>query len=352
MLMPIMILRLAARDEPSWVIGFFGATLFIAIFIVTPFAAVCTRRCGLRATYILSGGTPLLAVAIVLTTSQLAWWFLAAVVLGLFGGLRWVTAEAYVAELAPAARRGVIIGAFETMVGACFVVGPLLVSYSGIEGARPLAICGGLLVLGLLCLLGLPAIAPHGEGSARAAFTRLARERPAIVIAAVIGGMLESAPTTFLPVVGLASGAAAATAATLVAVLGVGGFICQLPVGHYADKFALERLFRICLWGVLAGGLTLVAAVEWPVLLWPIALLWGAAAGGIYTLAMITIGHAYSGANLVGATAALVFAYSLGGAAGPALAGLAIGAAPAYGFPALMSAVAVLGLLLIRERSV
>ena len=213
MLMPIMTLRLAARDEPSWVIGFFGASLFVAIFIVAPFAAVCTRRFGLRATYVLSGSTPLLAVAIVLSTSQLVWWFLAAAVLGLFGGLRWVTAEAYVAELAPAARRGVVIGAFETMVGACFVVGPLLVGYTGVDGARPLAVCGALLVLGLLCLLGLPAIAPHGEGSARAAFTRLARERPVIVVAAVIGGMLESAPTTFLPVVALAGGTAASSSA-------------------------------------------------------------------------------------------------------------------------------------------
>jgi|LNFM01.2.fsa_nt_gb MFS family permease len=349
MLMPVMTLRLAARAEPPWVIGFFGATLYVAIFIVTPFAAACTRRFGLRATYVLSGSTPLLAVAIVLATSQLAWWFLAAVVLGLFGGLRWVTAEAYVAEVAPANRRGVVIGAFETMVGACFVIGPLLISWTGIDGARPLWVCGGLLLLGIACLFGLPSLVTHGEVSSRVAFTQLARERPLIVIAALIGGMLESTPTTFLPVVSLASGAAAATAAMLVAVLGVGGFICQVPVGHYADRRPLDTLFRLCLWGVLAGGGALLAAVHWPMLLWPIALVWGAAAGGIYTLAMITIGHAYSGVALVGATAALVFAYSLGGAAGPALAGLAIDLAPQAGLPLLMCTVALVGLALIRQ---
>ena len=47
-------------------------------------------------------------------------WLLAVAVLGASGGLRWVSAESYVVSAAPAARRGAVIGAFQTMVGACF----------------------------------------------------------------------------------------------------------------------------------------------------------------------------------------------------------------------------------------
>jgi len=348
MLMPLMTLRLAARGEAAWIIGLFGAALYGAIFLVTPFAAAFTRRVGLRATYALSGSAPLFAVATIAVTARLDAWFLAAAVLGCFGGLRWVTAEAYVAEAAPAARRGLVIGAFETMVGACFVTGPLLVSATGIEGASPLYVSAALLVAGLACLFGLPALATHGADRSRAAFLRLARERPVLLVAAFIGGMLESAPATFLPVAGLAAGLSAAMAAGLVATLGVGGFVCQVPVGYLADRRPLHGLLRACLWSVLLGGLFAFPAARWPGLLWPVALLWGAATGGLYTLAMITIGHAYSGVALVGATAALVFAYSAGGALGPALGGLAVEFAPGWGFAALFGVVACIGLGLIR----
>lgn len=348
MLMPIMTLHLAARGEPARLIGLFGAVLYVAIFLVTPFAAVCTKRFGLRATYVLSGATPLLAVTLLLQTTSLASWFLAASILGFFGGLRWVTAEAYVAQAAPAARRGAIIGAFETMVGACFVLGPLLVTVTGIDDQRPLWLALGLLMTGLLCLVGLPDLAAGSSGSSRAAFTALLRERPAIVLAAVIGGFVETGPATFLPVVSLTGGATAGTAASLVSTLGFGSFLLQAPIGHYADRLELTRLFRACLWVVLLGGIAMGAAGTEPLLLWVAAFVWGAAGGGIYTLAMITIGHAYRGVDLVGATAALVFAYALGGALSPAVSGFVIDAAPRHGFASLMAAVAVLGLMLIR----
>ena len=347
MLRPLMTLRLAARGEAAWIIGLFGAALYSAIFVVTPFAAACTRRLGLRATFVLTGSAPLTAVALILVTARLEAWFLAATVLGLFGGLRWVAAEAYVAQAAPSARRGVVIGAFETMVGACFVTGPLLIAATGIDGTRPLLICAGLLMLGIVCLVGLPPLATHGADRSRVAFLRLAHERPLLLVAALIGGMLESAPSTFLPVAGLAAGLSAGAAAALVAVFGAGGFLCQVPIGYYADRAPLAGLLRLCLWGVLAGGVALWPAAQWPVLLWGVALVWGAAAGGIYTLAMITIGHAYSGVAMVGATAALVFAYSAGGALGPALAGLAVELAPGWGFAALSCAIACVGLRLI-----
>lgn len=349
MLMPLMTLRLAARGEAAWVIGLFGSALFGAIFIVTPFAAACTRRLGLRATYVLSGTAPLLAVTLIAQTTRLDAWFLAATILGFFGGLRWVTAEAYVAEVAPSARRGVIIGGFETMVGACFVTGPLLIAASGIDGPLPLLVCTVLLLAGIACLIGLPAIATTGDDRSRAAFLRLAHERPMLLVAALIGGMLESAPSTFLPVTALGGGLSTAAAAGLVAVLGVGGFVCQVPVGYVADRQPLARLLRLCLWGVLVGGGIACLAQRWPALLWPVALVWGAAAGGIYTLAMITIGHAYRGVALVGATAALVFAYAAGGALGPALGGVAVELAPAHGFAVMTCAIALLGLALVRE---
>jgi hypothetical protein len=54
----------------------------------------------------------------------------------------------------------------------------------------------------------------------------------------------------------------------------------------------------------------------------------------------------------VGATSALVFAFSAGAALSPALSGVVMQWWPSLGFACLMSAVAVTGLLAMRDRGV
>lgn len=350
MLMPVLTVQLAARGEPAWLIGLFGASLYLAIFAVTPFTARITRRCGLRQIYIATGFAPLLVVGIFVSTEVTALWLLAVAVLGASGGLRWVSAESYVASAAPPARRGAVIGAFQTMVGACFVVGPGMLTLTGTEGHFAFQISAGLLIAGLLCLWGLPALAATDDGPTRGAFTRLWRERPLLVMAALLGGFLESGPATFLPVEALDGGLSGRAAAGLVAVLGVGGFIIQFPLGVLADRWQPATLLRALLWAGLGGAVLLLGAEQWPPTLWLAAFLWGAAGGGIYTLAMVTVGHSYTGVALVGATSALVFAFSAGAALSPALAGAVMQARPEGGFALLMATVIAACLWALRGR--
>lgn len=348
MLMPLITLRLAQAGEPAWLIGAFGASLWLAIFAVTPFAAHVTKRFGMRATYVLSGFVPLASVSLLLQTEHRGIWISAVGLLGLAGGLRWVTAEAYVAEAAPPARRGSVIGAFETMVGATFVIGPLLLKFTGIDGPVPLLVSLGMLIAALVMLIGLEDMPSENLGSPASAFLILARAHPGLLVTAMFGGLFESGPGTFLPIEALAMGFAAANAALVASVLGLGSFVMQVPVGYFADRGDLGRLLRGCLWITLGGALLLPGVPQLPWLLWLVAFVWGGAGGGIFTLAMIKIGHSYSGVELVGATASLVFAYSFGSAVGPAFGGIAIDLAPAYGFSTLMGLSAITALVFLQ----
>ena len=350
MLMPVLTVQLAAQGQPAWLIGLFGAALYLAIFIVTPFTARITRRCGLREIYIATGFAPLLVVGVFVITEAPGMWLLAVAVLGASGGLRWVSAESYVASAATPARRGAVIGAFQTMVGACFVLGPAMLTLTGTTGHLAFQVSAVLLVAGLLCLWGLPALPAADDTPVPGAFTRLWRERPLLVLAALLGGFLESGPATFLPVEALDAGLSGRAAAGLVAVLGVGGFVIQFPLGLMADRFPAASLLRAMLVAGLGGALLLLLAARWPAALWAAAFLWGAAGGGIYTLAMVTVGHAYTGVALVGATSALVFAFAGGAALSPALTGGVMQVAPSGGFAALMAAVICIGLWVLRTR--
>ena len=86
---------------------------------------------------------------------------------------------------------------------------------------------------------------------------------------------------------------------------------------------------------MLAGALLQLLVPYASTVIWLIALVWGGM-GGIFTLAVISVSRQYSRIDLVGATAAVVFAYSPGAAISPALWGYLIELAPRYGFAARM----------------
>jgi hypothetical protein len=93
----------------------------------------------------------------------------------------------------------------------------------------------------------------------------------------------------------------------------------------------------------------LVTQLSW--LVWPIVFIWGASGGALYTLSMTDIGSREKGISLVNSTAVLVLTYTLGGLIASAASGALIEWSFKLGFPALLIAVAGLGLLtLIRAR--
>ena len=80
-----------------------------------------------------------------------AGWLAAAAVMGVGGGLVWVSGEAWLAEAAPRERRGLLIGLFETSVGLGMLAGPALLPLSLWAGVSPLAVALGLMAGGFAC---------------------------------------------------------------------------------------------------------------------------------------------------------------------------------------------------------
>jgi len=151
-----------------------------------------------------------------------------------------------------------------------------------------------------------------------------------------------------LPLYGLSVGLAAAAAALLLSVSGAGGTVFAIPAGMLADRFADPQRGRhrlmLCLVGLLTVASGAVFAVPtWPVLVWPIALVWGAAGGTLYTLTMLDIGSRERGITLVNSTSVLVLTYTLGALVASSCAGALLDWSPALYFPATPLAVALTG---------
>jgi MFS family permease len=364
MLLPLLLLRLKDGGVSTTLAGLFAASGWIGIFAVTPFASAITQRLGRRPTLWLSALIPVVSTSGFLLTDALPVWFLCQFVAGAASGLRWVLAEAVVAEFAPPHRRGRYVGLFETMVGTTFVIGPVLLALVGPQHPAALWLVLGLLVLGLIGSGWIPKLPPaHDAHEARVGLGGVwhaLRAHPLIMTVGFVGGFFESGLTSILPLYGLALGMGAVAAALLVSASGLGSALMMLPAGMAADRLALQPrhggahgarvvILHACAVVTLLATLLIPLVAGAPWLAAAVAFVWGGAGGSLYTLAMIDIGSREQGITLDNSTAVLVLSYTLGGVLAPALGAAMLDASPVIGFPALLLAVAGPGWWLLRR---
>jgi MFS family permease len=273
---------------------------------------------------------------------------------GVAGGLRWVLAEAFIAEFAPPGQTGRFIGAYATMVGLTFVIGPALLAWVGTDSAAALWLVIALLVIGLAWTALIPRLPPdHDSHTARVGLHGLwlaVQAYPVIMLAGFVGGFFELGLASILPLYGLTLGLGASAAALLVSVSGLGGMLMALPAGMLADRFASPARGRRTMMAAFAALILLsTAASPWvahnPWLIWPMVGIWGAAGGALYTLAMVDIGAREKGMTLVNSTAVLVLAYTLGGLIASSVSGALLDWSLTLAFPALLVSVATIGLV-------
>ncbi len=360
MLTPLLLLRLHDLGISTFTSGLFVATGWIGVLLMAPLASAVTRHLGRRPTLWLAAALQVATVCGFVFSQHLAVWFACVLLEGMGAGLRWVLAEAVVAEFSPPERRGRNVGLFETMVGTTFVIGPALLVAVGAHSEAALWWVLGFAVLALAWSALIPALPTAQDAHDAAVGWRgvwlALRAHPLIMAVGFVGGFFESGITSILPLYGLSLGMGAAASALLISASGLGSALMMLPAGMLADRMAAHPLQRFgsahaVRLRLLQGcaGLTLLAtlAIPWvagtPWLAAPVAFVWGGAGGALYTLAMIDIGSREQGITLVNSTAVLVLSYTLGGVLAPALGSAALQWAPVLGFPALLLAVAVPG---------
>lgn len=368
MLMPWLLLRLKDDGVSTALAGVFVATGWLGVFVMTPFASAITQRLGRRRSLWLAAGVPLLAMCGFLLSTSLWVWFFCVLVEGMAAGLRWVLAEAVVAEFSPAPQRGRNVGIFETMVGTTFVAGPVLLAWTGAQSDWALWLAMGLTLFGFLWSLLIPPVpeAPDADSApvGLAGVWHALRLHPLIMSVGFVGGFFESGLTAILPLYGLALGMGATAAALLVSASGLGSALMMLPAGLLADRMAQHprgrwgsarearlQLMRVCAYTTFLATLVIPFVAGTPWLAAPVAFLWGGAGGCLYTLAMIDIGSREQGITLVNSTAVLVLSYTLGGVLAPVLGAAALQWAPVFGFPMVLLATAGLGCWLLSRRS-
>lgn len=353
MLMPLLLLRMKGDNVSSTLAGLFSAAGWLGIFVLTPFASTIVRRLGQRPAMWASSSVITAAAIGYSFIDSLPLWFALSFLSGLAMALRWVLAEALIAEFCPPQQRGRYVGFFQTLVSATFIAGPAALVWSGPQSPSTLWWVMGLSTLGLAWTALIPRLpAAHDSHTANTGWQGLWQAlvaHPIIMLAGFVGGFFETGVTGILPLYGLELGLAPAQAALLVSASGIGGVLIMMPAGMVADRFrdpvqGRHTLMRVFAAVMLVATCTMpfVAHTIW--LAWPLVFLWGGAGGTLYTMAMIDIGAREKGITLVNSTAVLVLTYTLGGLVASSASGALLDWSPRLGFPAVLIVVAALGL--------
>ena len=345
MLSPLLLLLLRRAEVSNTVAGLFAATSWLGIFIITPYASQLTRRMGRRRALWLASIVPLLTAFGFLLTTRLEIWFALELLASVAGGLRWVLAEAFIAEFTPPHQRGRYIGAYSALIGLTFVIGPALLAWLGDGSPYALWVVIGFLVVGLAWTALVPRTPPEQDADSAqvglAGLSRAVAAHPVIMLAGFVGGFFELGLSSILPLYGLNLGLPPGAATLLVSVSGLGGMALALPGGLLIDRLknpaqGRRTLMLMLVALLLTASLATLGVHDAPWLVWPVAALWGAAGGNLYTLTMTDISSRETGITLVNSTAVLVLAYTLGALVASSLSGALIDASPWLGFPLVL----------------
>ncbi|MGQ7816656.1 MFS transporter [Metapseudomonas furukawaii] len=335
--MPLVSLRLESWGYGSFAIGVMAATPAAGVLLGAVIAGRLAARFGtttLMQLCFLVGAVSVAALALVQAYPV---WLMLRLLIGVALTVVFILGESWINQLAVEQWRGRLVALYGTGYALSQLCGPLLLSALGADNDLGFWTGTGLLIGGSLLLLGrtgAPSVDAH-SASGRGLWAFCSR-LSTIAWAVVLFAAFEAMMLTLLPVYGLRQGFTQEVALLMASVVVVGDAALQLPIGWLADRMSRLSLFRICGVTLLGSSLAVPLLLHTP-LIWPVWVVFGASAGGLFTLALILIGERYRDDELVRANAHIAQLWGIGCLVGPLATGAVSQWATGHALPLMMA---------------
>ena len=336
--LPLLGLVMDAHGIDSLWIGMSAAVQSVGIILVAPFLPAHMSRLGPALLMLGAILVSLVAFLLLPLFTSIASWFVLRFAIGIAGGVLWICGDAWVNAVATESIRGRVVAIYGVAVAGGFSLGPLVLSITGTEGAAPFLVSGAIMLLSALPLLPVILISPslHGE-QAGGLFHYFALARLPMLMG-MLYAFSEGVLLTFLAIYGKEQGLTETRTLYLVAVLGIGGLLGQLPIGWLTDHMNRLLLASLNILFVAAAAAAIPVAIALPS--WSLILLavLGASMTGIYTIGMVIIGEQFKRADLAAASALYGLMFGAGSILGPLVGGVVMKTLPSHGMPLSIAA--------------
>lgn len=347
--MPLVSLRLEGWGYGSFAIGVMAAMPAIGVLVGASLSSRLAAYFGtatLMRLCLLAGA---LSIGLLALLPSYPIWLALRLLIGVILTIVFILGESWINQLVVEQWRGRLVALYGSSYALSQLAGPLLLGVLGSEDDLGFWIGAGLLVLAPLVLLGRTG-APSADacGVSLRDLVGFCRRLPVIAWAIALFAAFEAMILTLLPVYCLQQGFTTELALFMVSTVVVGDALLQLPIGALADYMSRRTLFTGCAVTLLVSSLGVPLLMHTPAI-WPLWVLFGASAGGLFTLSLILIGERYRDDALVRANAHVAQLWGIGCLIGPLAAGAGSQWVSGHALPLLMAAGAF-GLVLLAVR--
>jgi MFS family permease len=331
--LPLLSLVMNTRGVDSLWIGLSAAVQSVGIILVAPFLPKHMSRLGPAVLMLGAILVSLVAFLLLPLFTSVASWFVLRFVIGIAGGVLWVCGDTWVNAVASERVRGRVVAIYGVAVAGGFSLGPFVLTITGTEGVAPFLASSAIMLLSALPLLPVVRISPnlHGE-PAGGLFHYFALARLPMLMGLVYA-LSEGILLTFLALYGIEEGLSETRTLYLIAVMGIGGMLGQLPIGWLADHMNRMLLASLTVLFVAVAAIAIPVAITLPTWNLIVLVVLGAAMTGVYTIGMVMIGEQFKAADLAAASALYGLMFGAGSVVGPVVGGVVVKTLPADGIP-------------------
>lgn len=326
---PIVPLALEARGVDRLTIGLSGALWSVGLLVFGAYIPRWAERVGaITLIWIALIGSAVIQLVQAFTLDLPIWtllilWSALRFVQGAAVGIPWLVTEIWINLVVEERNRARALALYATLIAGGLAAGPLVLQIVGVAGPAPFIACAVLTLavgLPLLAARGAPRIEPEAGGR----LMDTVWIAPVAMLAALAAGTGETVVFTFLPVYGVEIGVDAKAATLWQTAFVIGNLVLQLPIGWIADRLPRLGVLLACVLAsaVSAVILPFVGASPWT--MWPLLVIWGGIAFGIYTVGLTILGQRFAAGDMARANAAFVMLYTVGSLIGPPISGAAM----------------------------
>ncbi len=251
---------------------------------------------------------------------NLAFWFF---ILGMMGGLTWMTMDTWVNVVSNNSNRGKSIGIYNSSVTTGLAMGPLIVGLFGISDRGPLIICLLLIFLKIGVLISIKKYVNQvsiPDQSTKMKFSIIFIS-PFIFLAIFFAGIEDSAFLSLFPAFMINDFFSEKQIGIYIFVGGIFGVLCQPFVGALSDHFNKRLLVFALLLAHVSWLILLKFSNSNEILIIIALMISGFASTSLYTVTLAYLGERINVSDIAFATSLFIIIYEIGEYMGPIIVG-------------------------------
>ena len=323
-LFPLLTLILESQGYSNTQIGFNTISQPIAVILFVRITPIIIHRIGLARSIILAQFFTISLYFIFPIFQGLTSWFIIRFLIGFAGALAWNAFDTWMLSMADDSNRGKIVTIYNTIFVFGFAIGPVVLSFTGIEGWLPFLVIASLSFLAIipLLLLKIEKLELPKHKSLPVFSAILAA--PTIFGAAILCGLQDVMFVSFFPIFLIKNNLTQELALQYITIALVGGICFQPLVGILIDKYNKRLILNITVLITFFSPIFIAFNLDNFYLCIIFLVLWGGASSSIFVISLTMLGERYSASQVAGATAILVMVFEVGAVIGPVIGGRAM----------------------------